>query len=83
MLITKNNLCEVCFENQDAKLLIEDVVLHTSATLYYYHNIEITVQMALDIWHRAIQADEEELEGYTVSFMDCLNKRKISQLLCS
>ena len=33
--------------------LIADVVTHTSANLYYYHDIEITVQKALDIWHKA------------------------------
>ncbi|WP_313584642.1 hypothetical protein [Lacrimispora sp.] len=42
MMITKNNLNEVLFENQDARLLIEYVVLHTQATLYYYHD-ELTV----------------------------------------
>ena len=48
MKITKDNLNEVLFENQDARLLIADVVTHTSANLYYYHDIEITVQKALD-----------------------------------
>ena len=33
MKITKDNLNEVLFENQDARLLIEDVVTHTSANL--------------------------------------------------
>ena len=59
MKITKDNLNEVLFENQDARLLIEDVVTHTSANLYYYHDIEITVQKALDIWYKAREADEE------------------------
>lgn len=49
MKITKDNLNEVLFENHDARLLIADVVTHTSANLYYYHDIEITVQKALDI----------------------------------
>ena len=60
MKITKDNLNEVLFENQDARLLIADVVTHTSANLYYYHDIEITVQKALDIWHKAQAADGEE-----------------------
>ena len=34
MKITKYNLNEVLFENQDARLLIEDVVTHTGASLY-------------------------------------------------
>ena len=50
MKITRDNLDEVMFENHDARLLIEDVVSHTSANLYYYHDIEITVEKALDIW---------------------------------
>ena len=60
MKITKNNLNEVMFENQDARLLIEDVVTHTGASLYYYHDMEITVQRALDIWYKAMGAEEEE-----------------------
>ena len=53
MKITRDNLDEVMFENHDARLLIEDVVSHTSANLYYYHDIEITVEKALDIWYKA------------------------------
>ena len=75
MKITKDNLNEVLFENQDARLLIEDVVTHTSANLYYYHDIEITVQKALDICHKARTADEEESGFYSVSFLDFSKKR--------
>lgn len=57
MKITKDNLNEVMFENQDARLLIEDVVTHTGASLYYYHDMEITVQRALDIWYKAMGAE--------------------------
>ena len=60
MKITRDNLDEVMFENHDARLLIEDVVSHTSANLYYYHDIEITVEKALDIWYKAMGAEEEE-----------------------
>ena len=70
MKITKDNLNEVLFENQDARRLIADVVTHTSANLYYYHDIEITVQKALDIWHKAQAADGEENGFYSVSFLD-------------
>ena len=71
MKITRDNLNEVMFENHDARLLIEDVVTHTSANLYYYHDIEITVQKAL------------EIEGqYSVSFLD-FSKERIPELLCS
>lgn len=59
MKITRNNLWEVMFENEDARLLIEDVVSHTEASLYYYHDYEITVESALYIWNRAMQDEEE------------------------
>ncbi len=81
MKITKNNLDEVMFENQDARLLIEDVVAHTSANLYYYHDVEITVQKALDIWYKA-QAAEECDDACSISFLDFV-KGRLPQLLCS
>ena len=78
MKITKVN--EVMFENHDARLLIEDVVTHTSANLYYYHDVEITVQKALEIWYKA--QDAVEIEGqYSVSFLD-FSKEHIPELLC-
>jgi hypothetical protein len=58
MMITKNNLNEVLFENQDARLLIEYVVTYTQAALYYYHGIELTVENALIMYNRAIKAEE-------------------------
>lgn len=70
MMITKNNLNCVTFENEDARLLILDVVTHTSACLYYYDtDIEITVFMAMKIRERAYWADERE-DFYTVSLLD-------------
>ena len=60
MMITRNNLNEILFENQDARLLIEYVVSHTQATLYYYHGVELTVENALKMYNRAIRAEEEE-----------------------
>ena len=48
MKLTRNNLNEVLFENHDARLLIEDVVSHTQAGIYYYHDVEITLQAALN-----------------------------------
>ena len=68
MMITKSNLNEVRFENQDARLLIEYVVSYTQATLYYYHGVELTVKNALKIYNRAIKAEEEE-SAYSVSFL--------------
>lgn len=62
MMITKNNLNEVLFENQDARLLIESVVSYTQAALYYYRGVEITVEDALKIYNRAVRAEEEEAE---------------------
>ena len=82
MKITKNNLNEVMFENQDARLLIEDVVTHTGASLYYYHDMEITVQRALDIWYKAQAADEEAHSFYSVSFLD-FGKDRMPEMLCS
>lgn len=70
MMITKNNLNHVTFENEDARLLLLDVVSHTSACLYYYDtDIEITVAIALKIRERAYKADERE-ELYSVSLLD-------------
>ena len=65
MKITWDNLDEVQFENQDARLLIEDVVVSTSASLYYYHDGEITVQKALEIWYKAQAADSEVCDSVT------------------
>lgn len=78
MKITKNNLNEVMFENQDARLLIEDVVAHTSASLYYYHDTEITVRKALDIWYKAMGA--EEGEDSHVPFLEYPGSRRIEAL---
>lgn len=70
MMITKNNLNCVTFENEDARLLILDVVSHTSACLYYYDtDIEITVFIAMKIRERAYRADERD-DFYTVSLLD-------------
>ena len=82
MKITKDNLNEVMFENHDARLLIEDVVTRTSANLYYYHNIEITVQKALEIWYKAADEEDDMIGQYSVSFLD-FSKDKIPELLCS
>lgn len=80
MLITKENLNEVEFENQDARLLIRDVVTNTSASLYYYHGIEISVMRAIDIYNRAYKADMEN-QFYHMSFLD--GNYGQSSLLCS
>ena len=61
MMITRDNLNHVRFENEDARLLILDVVSHTSACLYYSDtDREITVFMALKIRERAYKADEQD-----------------------
>ena len=80
-MITKNNLNEILFENQDAKLLIEDVVFHTQACLYYYNGVEITLQNALNIWNRAMRAEDDD-RAYSVSFLD-LGRNSVPELLCS
>lgn len=81
MMVTKNNLNEILFENQDAKLLIEDVVSHTQACLYYYNGVEVTLQNALNIWNRAMRAEEDD-RAYSVSFLD-LGRNSVPELLCS
>lgn len=79
MKITQGNLNEVLFENHDARLLIEDVVCHTQANLYYFHDTEITIQKALDIWHKAMKA-EENGRVYSMPVLgragDCGRKRQ-------
>ena len=70
MMITKDSINQVTFENEDARLLILDVVSHTGACLYYFDtDIEITVFMALKIRERAYKADRKE-EFYSVSLLD-------------
>lgn len=81
MKITKDNLDEVMFENQDARLLIEDVVSHTGANLYYYHDDEITVQKALDIWYKAQAAeacDNACEEACSISFLDFVKGSRLA-----
>lgn len=73
MMITRNNLNEVLFENQDARLLVEYVVSNTQAAIYYYHGVELTVKNALRIYKRAMKAEEEE-SAYNVSFLDFSKK---------
>lgn len=63
MKITKNNLNYVLFENHNARLLIEDVVTHTSAELYYYHEKEMSEAEALRIWYAANEADGVRVRG--------------------
>ena len=76
MMITRANLNCVTFENEDARMLILDVVSHTSACLYYYDtDIEITVSMALNIRERAYRADDMS-STYSVSFMDSPVKKR-------
>lgn len=79
MRITKNNLNDVIFENQDARLLIEDVVTNTPTNLYYFHDKEITVEQALKIWYNA-QAALDSGIPYSVSFFtkDTLGREKVS-----
>lgn len=70
MMITTKTINQVTFENEDARLLILDVVSHTSACLYYYDtDIEITVFMALTIRERAYKADQKD-DFYSISLLD-------------
>lgn len=74
MIITADNLNEVLFENQDARLLIEDVVKNTEAVVYYYSGVEIRTMTAIKIWNRA-RALEEQNEVYSVSMLDFIRSR--------
>lgn len=76
MIITAENLNEVLFENQDARLLIEDVVRNTEAVVYYYSGIEIRTMTAIKIWNRAM-AFREQNEVYNVSMLDFIRSKKI------
>lgn len=49
MRITRRNLNQLRFENHNAKLLIEDIVINSSITLHYY-DIEITEKYAIKLW---------------------------------
>ena len=75
MMITRNNLNEVLFENQDARLLTEYLVTYTQVTLYYYHGVELTVEYALKLYNRIIRAEEDSLRC-NIPFSDTYNKSK-------
>lgn len=76
MIITMENLNEVLFENQDARLLIEDVVKNTEAVVYYYSGIEIRTMAAIKIWRRAMSLEEQN-ESYCVSMLDFVRSKKV------
>lgn len=52
MMITKDNLYDATYENEDTRLLIQDVVTNTGMGIYYSQDAEITLAMALDIWYK-------------------------------
>ena len=76
MIITTENLNEILFENQDARLLIEDVVKNTEAVVYYYSGIEIRTMTAIKIWNRAMRMEEQN-EAYSVSMLDFVRSKKV------
>lgn len=81
MRITKDNLSEVVFENEDARLLILDVVSHTEANVYYYHDYEMTVQTALDVWNRAMRVEESDHPVH-LSLLDIMSASRRQECLC-
>lgn len=87
MMLTINNMTEAMFENEDARLLIGDVIKNTSATVYYYTGAEITVMSAIKIWNRAMKAEEQKNGRYcSVSFIDSpksIDKVLNSRELCA
>lgn len=76
MIITTENLNEILFENQDARLLIEDVVKNMEAVVYYYSGIEIRTMTAIKIWNRAMRMEEQN-EAYSVSMLDFIRSKKV------
>ena len=71
MMLTRENLSNAVFENEDARLLIADVVSNTSATVYYYPGIEISVMTAIKIWNKAMRAEAQyNAQPYSVSFIN-------------
>lgn len=76
MIITTENLNEILFENQDARLLMEDVVRNTEAVIYYYSGIEIRTMTAIKIWNRAMRMEEQN-EAYSVSMLDFIRSKKV------
>lgn len=76
MIITTENLNEILFENQDARLLIEDVVRNTEAVIYYYSGIEIRTTAAIKIWNRASRLGEQN-QPYSVSVLDFVRAKKV------
>lgn len=52
MLLTKDNLNDVLFENHDARLIVEDIVTNTDASIYYYADTLFTLERALKLWYK-------------------------------
>ena len=52
MMITKDNLYYITYENENARLLIADIVMNKNTSIYNCRDTEITIAMALDIWYR-------------------------------
>lgn len=70
MRITKNTISGINFENEDARLLVLDIVTHTNAQIYYCDtDMEITVFIALKIREKAYKA-EKKGERYSLSLSD-------------
>ncbi len=70
MLVTRDTVNNMNFENEDARLLVLDTVNHTNAQIYYWDaDIEITVFIALKIREKAYKA-EERGETYRLSLLD-------------
>lgn len=52
MMITKDNLYDITYENENARLLIADIVMNRNTSIYNCRDTEITMAMALDIWYK-------------------------------
>ena len=52
MMITKENLYDAVYENENARLLILDVVNNSNIKIFFGKGAEITLAMALDIWYK-------------------------------
>lgn len=64
MLLTKNNLNEVLFENHDTRLLVEDIVTNTDINIYYYTGTLFTLDYALRLWNKAHKEVQHPVRRY-------------------
>ncbi len=58
MLLTMENLHMADYENQDAKLIIEDLIVNHQVKIVLYEGAEITIELALSMWHSISKSEK-------------------------